>query len=116
MFSAGAGEPGSPHTGRVGVVVTSSRRSGRRCSSAVAAAAFAVATAASGNPPDMIDEEEEADAQHNRRASILCAAATMRVLNVMRHWASKQRQDFETVILLFANNYNNSVLVLYQKT
>ncbi|OWA52235.1 Ras-specific guanine nucleotide-releasing factor 2 [Hypsibius exemplaris] len=96
MFSSAITDPTASHIGsKVGAVVTSSRRSGRRCSSAIAAAAFAVATAASANPPDMIDEESD-EGQHARRSSIICAAATMRVLNVMRHWASKQRQDFET--------------------
>ena len=65
----------------------------------MAAAAFAVATAASANPPDLIDEVDE-EGKQQRRSSIICAAATMRVLNVMRHWASKQRQDFEHVSLL----------------
>ncbi|XP_077988793.1 ras-specific guanine nucleotide-releasing factor 2-like [Glandiceps talaboti] len=87
-----------------GVVVTSSRQSKRRSSTSAAATAFAVATAAAGNPRD--SKYSKGTLKHHRagsidkkpslkrRESVISTAATMRVINVMRHWVSKYSQDF----------------------
>lgn len=50
-----------------------------------------IATSASSNPRD---EPPEVEAK-NRRDSVVSSPATMRVLNVLRHWVSKHFQDFE---------------------
>ncbi|CAD7092815.1 unnamed protein product [Hermetia illucens] len=76
---------------KVGVVITSYRQSHRRSSTTTAAAAFAIATSASSNPRD---EPPEVEAR-NRKDSVVSSPATMRVLNVLRHWISKHFQDFE---------------------
>ncbi|XP_055605040.1 ras-specific guanine nucleotide-releasing factor 2-like [Uranotaenia lowii] len=60
-------------------------------STSTAAAAFAIATSASSNPRD---EPPEVEAR-NRKESVVSSPATMRVLNVLRHWVSKHFQDFE---------------------
>ncbi|XP_017883242.1 ras-specific guanine nucleotide-releasing factor 2-like isoform X2 [Ceratina calcarata] len=86
---------------RAGVVITSSRQSQRSIgpvpiwsSTATAATAFAIATSASSNPPDI---DRGSDREKNRRKeSVISTAATMRVLNVLRHWISKHGQDFES--------------------
>lgn len=62
-----------------------------RSSTSTAAAAFAIATSASSNPRD---EPPEVEAR-NRKESVVSSPATMRVLNVLRHWVSKHFQDFE---------------------
>lgn len=62
-----------------------------RSSTSTAAAAFAIATSASSNPRD---EPPEVEAR-NRKESVVSSPATMRVLNVLRHWISKHFQDFE---------------------
>ena len=82
-----------------------------RSSSAAAATAFAVATAGSANPKDHPkginrypsagtgtsggDCLKPGNSHHNlnkKRESVISTAATMRVLNVMRHWVSKHSQ------------------------
>ncbi|KAJ8918692.1 hypothetical protein NQ315_015012 [Exocentrus adspersus] len=84
---------------RAGVVITSFRQSKRRSSTSSAAAAFAIATSGSSNPRDTspgTDMHDDYQAERNRhKESVMSTACTMRVLNVLRHWISKQSQDFD---------------------
>ncbi|XP_024946979.1 ras-specific guanine nucleotide-releasing factor 2 isoform X3 [Cephus cinctus] len=90
---------------KAGVVITSFRQSHRRSSTSTAAAAFAIATSASSNPPDKApgrcsfgDASGRSGScrdKNRRKESVMSTAATMRVLNVLRHWVSKHAQDFE---------------------
>ncbi|XP_033228809.1 ras-specific guanine nucleotide-releasing factor 2-like [Belonocnema kinseyi] len=93
---------------KAGVVITSFRLSRRRNSNSTAATAFAIATSASSNPPDKVHDRHGMDNdcgggyrsgscrfKNRRKESVMSTAATMRVLNVLRHWVSKHAQDFE---------------------
>ncbi|GAB1868606.1 Ras-specific guanine nucleotide-releasing factor 2-like isoform X1 [Camponotus japonicus] len=113
---------------KAGVVITSFRQSHRSIgpapiwsSTSTAATAFAIATSASSNPPDkgpMNDGNNRNRDKNRRKESVMSTAATMRVLNVLRHWISKHAQDFEmdqklknlTIEFLEDINYNPNLL------
>ncbi|KAF6210300.1 hypothetical protein GE061_013404 [Apolygus lucorum] len=92
-------------TSKAGVVITSFRQSQRRSSTSTAAAAFAIATSASSNPRDVTNGNPAKNKnncetssragsyrERRRKESVMSTAATMRVLNVLRHWVSKHSQ------------------------
>lgn len=76
-----------------------------RSSTSSAAAAFAIATSASSNPRDInngagprgktggeSNSRPGSCRERRRKESVMSTAATMRVLNVLRHWVSKHAQ------------------------
>jgi hypothetical protein len=74
-----------------------------RSSTSVTAQAFAIATSASSNPRDISPQREQEENEtasrvssfrekFKRKDSMLSTAATMRVLNVLKHWVSKHSQ------------------------
>ncbi|XP_072167414.1 ras-specific guanine nucleotide-releasing factor 1-like [Diadema setosum] len=90
-----------------GVVVTSSRMSTRRSSCSSAAAAFAAATAGATNakdfgPNNMLSRKRPKKSygrgklQSCLSKEVISSAATVRVINVIRHWVSKFSKDFES--------------------
>ncbi|XP_033120543.1 ras-specific guanine nucleotide-releasing factor 1-like isoform X1 [Anneissia japonica] len=87
-------------TASAGVVVTSSRQSTRRSSSSTAATAFAAATAGSSVPSRLQHRAivrgrgRPGKLQKHMSREVLSSAATVRVINVIRHWVSKFPQDF----------------------
>ncbi|KAK7496823.1 hypothetical protein BaRGS_00011803, partial [Batillaria attramentaria] len=98
---------GSPPTrAKAGTVVTSSRASKRRSSSSAATTAFAAATAGLASCMSEAPKERHRylsvcpgalDVRPmKKRESVISTAATMRVLNVLKHWVSKHQQDFES--------------------
>lgn len=93
-----------------------------RSSTSAAAAAFAIATSASSNPrerpsicsstcsaprgrPSVGDTSVRSVSQRDRgkkESTVISTAATMRVLNVLRHWVSKHAQVKKNLIFLLA--------------
>ncbi|XP_041465330.1 ras-specific guanine nucleotide-releasing factor 2-like isoform X3 [Lytechinus variegatus] len=90
-----------------GVVVTSSRMSTRRSSCSSAAVAFAAATAGATNAkefgaPNNMLSRKRAKKSYGRgklqsclSKEVISSAATVRVINVIRHWVSKFSKNFE---------------------
>jgi len=66
----------------------------QRSSTSTAAAAFAIATSASSNPRELspLHDQRCCSVERKRKESVMSTAATMRVLNVLKHWISKHPQ------------------------
>ncbi|XP_071844358.1 ras-specific guanine nucleotide-releasing factor 2-like [Apostichopus japonicus] len=107
IFQFGTSPPKTT-TATAGVVVTSSRMSTRRASCSTAALAFAAATAGASNIEDSPDAKMRPNRgrrkfvrgrgklQSSLSKDVISSAATVRVINVIRHWVSKFAQDFES--------------------
>lgn len=108
--TASNSSPPSNTTASAGVVVTSSRMSTRRSSCSSAAVAFAAATAGAtnackdfaGGPNNMLSRKRPKKSygrgklQSCLSKEVISSAATVRVINVIRHWVSKFSKDFES--------------------
>ncbi|KAL1493112.1 hypothetical protein ABEB36_011238 [Hypothenemus hampei] len=82
---------------KAGVVVGGIKQAKRRSSSSYASTAFAIATCAADNPVALHYQQKQSIVESKTKPleQIISTAATMRVLNVLRHWISKQGKDFE---------------------
>lgn len=120
-----------------------------RSSTSTAAAAFAIATSASSNPRDHVAISTQKGSEgpgsagavrarcsmgdtslrsgscrdrNRRKESVMSTAATMRVLNVLRHWVSKHAQVWKhllTVVLTKSHTITahiTSTLVRWDRT
>ncbi|CAH1120967.1 unnamed protein product [Ceutorhynchus assimilis] len=91
-------EAASKSPSKAGVIVGGTTQAKRRSSSSYASTAFAIATCAADNPVAVQFQQKQIPPEDKTKSleHIISTAATMRVLNVLRHWISKQGKDFET--------------------
>lgn len=93
----------------------------QRSSTSTAAAAFAIATSASSNPRELspLHDQRCCSVERKRKESVMSTAATMRVLNVLKHWISKHPQvpfdKFKHFEYLLTNKMNNIFRILKMK-
>jgi hypothetical protein len=78
----------------------------QRSSTSTAAAAFAIATSASSNPRELspLHDQRCCSVERKRKESVMSTAATMRVLNVLKHWISKHPQVLIRSIIFVNEN------------
>lgn len=86
----------------------------QRSSTSTAAAAFAIATSASSNPRELspLHDQRCCSVERKRKESVMSTAATMRVLNVLKHWISKHPQVLR-IFSIFTTRYRNVVCVYF---